>query len=82
MTGIDEEKHTMEGEPELEARKLAAKAKEVARDGKLKLSLTLFREAYQLFPTEKIKGRITKLQVFIKGCFYSNLMSLDLRKKL
>ena len=54
----------METDLELEAKKLSAKAKDVARDGDLKLSLELFEKAYKLFPSEKIKNRIAKLQVF------------------
>ena len=55
----------MESELELEAKKLSAKAKDIARDGDIKRSLELFEEAYKLFPSEKIKSRIAKLQVFI-----------------
>ena len=48
---------------EMEARELVAQAKQAAHDGELHYSLKLFKKAYSLFPSEKLKRRITKLEV-------------------
>jgi len=47
----------------MEARELVSKAKQAAHDGELHYSLKLFKKAYSLFPSEKLKRRITKLEV-------------------
>ena len=47
---------------EIEAKRLAAKAKESARNGELDTALSLFNQAYSLVPSEKLQNRITKLK--------------------
>ena len=48
-----------------EAKNIVNQAKTAANDGRLHDSMALFSKAYLLYPTEKIKKRMEKLQAFI-----------------
>ncbi|XP_066919121.1 DNA excision repair protein ERCC-6-like [Clytia hemisphaerica] len=50
---------------EIEAKRLAAKAKEYARNGELDTALSLFNQAYSLVPSVKLQNRIAKLEEYI-----------------
>lgn len=45
---------------------LQEKGKDLARDGKISEAIELFKEAYKINPTKKVKKRIEKLQIFLE----------------
>ena len=45
--------------------RLVADAKNAAHNGELQKSLHLFKEAYKIIPSEKLKKRIQKLEVCV-----------------
>lgn len=52
----------MDNEKE-KATRLITQAKNAAHNGELEKSIQLFKEAYKILPSEKLKKRIQKLEV-------------------